>query len=380
MVELELLGLHSDGEHLTLTDPEGQRYRLLVDDALRAAVRRDRPRLEQLRAVERSAVRPRDIQVLVRAGATAEEVAERAGLPVEHVRRYEGPVLAERQWVVQQAQGVRINHDSDAPQLGDLVVDRLAARGVEASTLQWDAVRAKGEPWEVAVTFVTDGEEHEARWRVDLSARSVSAVDDEARWLSETEVGPGPLSPRRRLTAVAAERRARVFDLEDDDTAEPAAAAEVPAADDDVTAAGSALADDRTDDLLAELTAQRGTRVQPEVEEDAEAQLWGDGPGAHPPASRPEEARDAHVLPLRASADTAGAEPAGTTPALPPAEPAGTTPALPPAEGEPAEQPASGRAQPRAAGEEPRPRKSNRRTNRRSVPSWDEIVFGARPE
>ena len=35
MVELELVGLHSDGERITLAGPDGQRYLLLVDDAHR---------------------------------------------------------------------------------------------------------------------------------------------------------------------------------------------------------------------------------------------------------------------------------------------------------------------------------------------------------
>ena len=43
MGELELVGLHEDGEHLVLSAADGQKYRLRIDEALRAAVRRDRP-------------------------------------------------------------------------------------------------------------------------------------------------------------------------------------------------------------------------------------------------------------------------------------------------------------------------------------------------
>lgn len=337
MVELELLGLHSDGEHLVLTDSRGERYRVVIDDALRAAVRRDRPHLEQLRAEQGSALRPKDIQALVRAGATAQEIAEQHGLPVEHVRRYEGPVLAERAWVVQQAQTIRINHDADAPELGDTVVDRLATRGVRPGALSWDAVRTQGQPWEVAVTFVTDGKEREARWRVDLSARSVHAVDDEARWLSETQVGPGPVPPRRRLNPVG-DRHGEVFDQE---SGRP----------------------DQTESILAHLAESRGTRTQPDLDLDEDetgtAPLWDEG--AHPAASRPEEAFDAHILPLRGPRATSPDEAAGTTPAL-----------------EPDRAPAAEERQP--ADEAPRPRQRPRKQGRRSVPSWDEIVFGARPE
>ena len=43
MVELELVGLHSDGERITLAGPDGQRYLLLVDDALRRRPARPAP-------------------------------------------------------------------------------------------------------------------------------------------------------------------------------------------------------------------------------------------------------------------------------------------------------------------------------------------------
>lgn len=337
MVELELLGLHSDGEHLVLTDSRGERYRVVIDDALRAAVRRDRPHLQHLHAEQGAALRPKDIQALVRAGATAQEIAEQHGLPVEHVRRYEGPVLAERAWVVQQAKAIRIDHDPDAPELGDTVVDRLATRGVRPGSLSWDAVRIQGQPWEVAVAFATDGEEKEARWRVDLSARSVRAVDDEARWLSETQVGPGPVPPRRRLSPVT-DRHGEVFDQE---SGRP----------------------DQTESILDHLTESRGSRTRPDLDPDEEeaptAPLWDEG--AHPAASRPEDAFDAHILPLRGPRAASPDEAAGTVPALEADRPP-----------DPHEdQPPDG---------VPGPRQRPRKQGRRSVPSWDEIVFGARPE
>ena len=40
MVELELLG--ANGDTIVMTDEDGERYSIVVDDALRAAVRRDR--------------------------------------------------------------------------------------------------------------------------------------------------------------------------------------------------------------------------------------------------------------------------------------------------------------------------------------------------
>ena len=149
MNELELKGLHEDGEHLVLVGPGGEQFRLRIDEALRAAVRRDRPQLEQLRAESAGTLSPREIQARIRAGATTQEVADTAGIPVEHVRRYEGPVLAEREYVAEQARATRVGRDVGAPTLGDLVTDRLATRGVDLASLAWDAARDAYRPWNI---------------------------------------------------------------------------------------------------------------------------------------------------------------------------------------------------------------------------------------
>ncbi|KPN77766.1 hypothetical protein AEA42_06670, partial [Shewanella sp. Sh95] len=79
MGELELVGLHEDGEHLVLVAADGQRFRVRIDDLLRAAVRRDRPQLEQLRAEQAGSVGPRGIHARSRGGGPAPEGAGRAG-------------------------------------------------------------------------------------------------------------------------------------------------------------------------------------------------------------------------------------------------------------------------------------------------------------
>ncbi|MGM0385807.1 MAG: septation protein SepH [Actinomycetota bacterium] len=327
MVELKMTGLHPDGEHLTLTGPDGMQYSLAVNDELRAAVRRDRPLMEQIRAAQQP-VRPREIQAMLRAGSSSAEVAEVSGLPLDHVERYEGPVQAEQAWVVQQAQAFPVGRQSDSPQLGDLVVDRLATRSVMPDDLQWSATRSGNAPWVLALTFPIGSRTAEARWEVDLSARSLHALDDESRWLSETDTS----SPRARRfpAALAAERSdLKVYNVE---------------ADGDLT---EAPARSGTDDLLDRLQSTRGTR-QPVEEEPLEGDedllshlMDDDAPGAHPAASEPEAATDARVLPL------------------PLRERAGDQPEDRP---------------------DPQPERRPRKPARRSVPSWDEIVFGSRNE
>lgn len=359
MGELELVGLHEDGEHLVLVAADGQRFRVRIDDPLRAAVRRDRPQLEQLRAEQAGSLSPREIQSRIRAGATAQEVADAAGVPVESVRRYEGPVLAEREYVAEQARATRVGRDSGAPLLGELVTDRLAARGVDVASLSWDAAREGTGPWTVVARFVVSEEPREARWSYDPVRRTVVADEDEARWLSETEIDEP--AARRHLAAV----RDVVFDL--DTMQEPAAPEPEP-----------------THVLLDELRQRRGVRQPLELEgDDEEFEGFGpqhafdfsasgpgsgddvptahelDVPGAHPVDADP--GREAVVLtPPRG--ERAPAAPTAPVPALVPDEPVASDDAPAP---EP-ERPAA-------------PERRTRRT-RAKVPSWDEIVFGAKPE
>ena len=180
MIELELLGTSADGESLVLTDAHGERYSVLISDELRGATRRDRPRVEL--APARPTLAPRDIQALLRAGATPAEIASQHGMEVSAVERFEAPVQAEKDYALTRARAVRIG--DGGPTMGDLVLDRLAARGVDPSSLEWTATREAGEPWQIIVTFVQGAAEHAAHWHLSNSG-SLEAIDQEAQWLTE---------------------------------------------------------------------------------------------------------------------------------------------------------------------------------------------------
>jgi len=369
MGELELVGLHEDGEHLVLMGPDGQRFRLRIDEPLRAAVRRDRPQLEQLRAERAGTPSPREIQARIRSGRSAQDVADSAGIAVEHVRRYEGPVLAEREFIAGQARITRVGRETGAPVLGDLVTDRLAARGVSVDSIEWDAFREGMGPWTVVVRFRAGEDPREALWSFDNQARSVLALEDEARWLSETELADEPI-PRRHLASV----RDAVFDVQADavrpvlaavDSASARSAAPKPPPDPrDATAA-----------LLDDLRTKRGVRQQLDPPDDDGEVFEGFGPqhafdlgpeaeppAAHPPHSDPSSASDTRVLPQPA--------PRPLRPSGPRRIERATPVALEPGEPYPDAQETAPLAD--------RPRGG--RKSRASVPSWDEIVFGAKPE
>jgi hypothetical protein len=220
MQDLQLIGVHEDGEHLLLSGPGDERFRMPVDDALRAAIRRDRPRLGQLQIEVDGGLRPRDVQALIRAGASADEAARRAGWSVEKVHRYEGPILAEREHVATLAQQARLRSrshgaNSGTPTLAVRVTERLKERDVEVTDASWDSWRTEGRPWTVVLTFAAGGRQRQASWTYDLADRTVSAVDDEARWLSEeVQEARGPI-PAPRQPPVSG-RRTTVYDVEAD--------------------------------------------------------------------------------------------------------------------------------------------------------------------
>lgn len=185
MPELRVVAVSNDGTRLVLKAADSTEYTLPIDERLRAAVRGDRPRLGQIEIEVESHLRPRDIQARIRAGATAEEVAQMAGIPVDRVRRFEGPVLAERAFMAERARKtpVRRPGENSGPPLGEAVQERLLLRGVEKDTVQWDSWRRDDGTWEVMLVYRVAGEPHSASWTYDPPRRLVQAVDDEARSL-----------------------------------------------------------------------------------------------------------------------------------------------------------------------------------------------------
>lgn len=185
MPELRVVAVSNDGTRLVLKAADSTEYTLPIDERLRAAVRGDRPRLGQIEIEVESHLRPRDIQARIRAGASAEEVAQLAGIPVDRVRRFEGPVLAERAFMAERARKtpVRRPGENAGPQLGEAVQERLTLRGAEKDTVQWDSWRRDDGTWEVLLVYRVAGEPHSASWTYDPPRRLVAAVDDEARSL-----------------------------------------------------------------------------------------------------------------------------------------------------------------------------------------------------
>ncbi|TWE12972.1 septation protein SepH [Rudaeicoccus suwonensis] len=214
MRDLRLVGVHEDGEHVVLTDADGERFQVAIDDELRRSVRVRQVSTTSTEASDEDAVqmRPRDIQALLRSGLTMDEVAERSGWTVEKIRRYEPPIRAERDYVAGLARNIAIYHpgprQAEPATFAGRVQQRLDGRGVPAEEIVWDSWRGNDGVWTVQCAFPAGGRLRQANWRFEVSSRTLAPQDDEARWLGEDEQTPGPLS------AAPSGRDVTVYDVE----------------------------------------------------------------------------------------------------------------------------------------------------------------------
>src|SRR5690242_5827736 len=114
MRPVRFVALSEDGQAFVLADEVGRLLALPVDERITAAVKADRGSgavaTLSTSGDPDAVLSPRDIQARIRAGETADEVARIAGVPVDRVLRYAGPVLQERAMLAQHARRTRLKN------------------------------------------------------------------------------------------------------------------------------------------------------------------------------------------------------------------------------------------------------------------------------
>ncbi|MBP3223502.1 MAG: DUF3071 domain-containing protein [Actinomycetaceae bacterium] len=198
MKTLELLGLQPDGQYLSFTDQEGNRYRTRVNEDLRAVLRQDQSSNDV--AIQPKNITPREIQGYIREGKTIDEVSKIASIPPSYIEPLAHPIFEERQYTARTARNFKTSKEHQAPTLEKLALSRLKNREINAEDISWDAVRKKGTPWTLILTFTTASRTHKASWNVDMSNKTLAPLDDEAIWLSETELITTPQAWRQAHT------------------------------------------------------------------------------------------------------------------------------------------------------------------------------------
>lgn len=334
MQDVRVIGVES-GALLLATDG-GTEFRLPVTASLTSQVRQANPD-----AGPQKRVSPKDVQARIRGGADAAEVAAALDVDVEYVRRFEGPVLAERAFVLDAARRVPVTpSDAEAPDTFGEAIEAKLESG-DATGVAWASWKNAEQGWQVRVRYTASEVEHDAQWLFDPKTSTLTPDNGDAHRLSHTD--DEGIAPRLRAVendhhdADGTRFDSGAFRVEQTEDAPTPEVQERPLRA-PLPRIGAAPVEERspgneTADLLEALRRRRGEREAASFTEhqdeprgtsisvvDVPLQGWDS------PASAPE--RD----------DRPASAPEG----------------------------------------DGRPERKKR--NRRSMPSWDEIVFGTRPE
>jgi len=347
MEELTVIGV--DNGALVVVGENGARYRVPITEALHTALRQNRPA-----APAAHRVAPREVQALIRSGLTAAQVAEQTGEPLDYIQRFEGPVIAEREYVVTAARTVPVSVGADGDgggSFGAVIDSRLDELG--ATRVRWSS-RKKDQHWVVTVDFLDGEVERSARWTFEPKKSTLVPADHEAQSLSQQGASASPLVPRLRAVPPEEAQSTRFDsgaftpDFDDASGSSPTAAPQRPIAriapvDDADT---QEVTSGQTADLLDALRRRRGEREGAAFDEREASRA------AHPSTG----AIRIIDIPLD---DPASAPRAGDESNAESVDGAGVVD----------EAPAT-----------PGPTKTAGRKGRAAMPSWDDIVFGARPD
>ena len=373
MQELKVIGVENGA--LLAASEDGDRYRIAIDEVLQSRLRQT-----QTERVNAPKLSPREVQAHIRSGMSAEDVAAVTGASLEFVRRFEGPVVAEREYIVSSALSVPVHTAIDPDPIdenvnfGSVIRERLASLG--ATGERWASWKEPGGGWIVKLSFTADEIDHDARWGFEPKKNSLSPVGSEAVALSQQGELKGSLIPR--LRAVGSETSAadvsrfdsNAFNFKEsladeilNDTSpnlEVVPYSRSLSRDDAVSKAAIKRAAEpasnmsETADLLESLRRRRGEREAASSGETASVSVPAPAQPLRPRRATPVDA----ALTDAAATDESSAAPA-TTP-----EPTGNAWAN-----------QAARAQERTNHGRTTPKRG-----RASMPSWDEIVFGARTD
>jgi hypothetical protein len=188
MSELRLTGKTEDGNHLALVDNDGGEYTLRISDTLRATV--NQPRLTSVPTHDAQDVMSvREIQKRLRAGESFEQIAREGQISVEKVERFSGPIMQEREYILDRAREIIMRRDAHRIEENflDVVRTKLAPRGVDTDEITWNTWRLPDTTWHIELHYPNRDGNGSATWVFDLARRALSASDENGAWLIDED-------------------------------------------------------------------------------------------------------------------------------------------------------------------------------------------------
>lgn len=198
MQDLRVIGVEN-GALLAASD-DGTRFRIPIDELMQSKLRQKIPEVNSGRKMS-----PREIQSQIRSGMSAQDVSNLTGVPLDYISRFEGPVLAEREFVVTSALNVAVHTAIDADPFtqgmtfGSAIRHKLVS--LHAVNERWASWKEEGSGWVVKLSFTADHIDHDARWSFEPKKNSLAPLNNEAVALSQQGELPGSLIPRLRAVS-----------------------------------------------------------------------------------------------------------------------------------------------------------------------------------
>jgi hypothetical protein len=203
--QLEVVAVSDDGTQVLLASAEDAvraTHSLRIDNRLQAALRGD---LGQDAGRRESELSPKEIQARLRAGEAPEDVAKAAKVAVSRVLRYAGPVISERERIIDQARAAVVQRSRGpelAMPLGEMIEKRLAVTvGLRPETVAWTARRRDDGAWIVLLSYSARGGARTASWVWVPADRDLTASNVLASRLAADDLAP---SGRKRAAVRSA--------------------------------------------------------------------------------------------------------------------------------------------------------------------------------
>jgi len=198
VTDLRFTGKTPDGVHLTLADNDGNEFTLRISDSLRASV--NQQRLSSVPDESEQILSVKDIQRRLRLGESAQDIARDSGTSIDKIERFAGPILQERSFIIDQAHAViiRRNPGEEPESLFEVVLSRLAPRDITEEDLAWNAWRHHDGIWSLSLSYPNRDGHGDAIWEFDPTRRSITAQDENARWMMGDAPGLSKLTEHAR--------------------------------------------------------------------------------------------------------------------------------------------------------------------------------------
>ena len=108
--------------------------------------------------------------------------------------------MQERSFIIDKAHAViiRRNPGEEPESLFEVVISRLAPRGITEEDLAWNAWRHHDGIWSLSLSYPNRDGHGDAIWEFDPTRRSITAQDENARWMMGDAPGLSKLTEHTR--------------------------------------------------------------------------------------------------------------------------------------------------------------------------------------